>query len=335
MPETRVFNESVFSSFSNLKDFFNRSNAVQEVLSKKNEPYSGVPVPVGANLAGKWQVCQIATAPFRLILSICLEIFAAIFETCGQASVAKNMGNWAVHLDVGFNTYSEDTTKIFKIATSRNGPNREGKIVNEHPAIPESRLDAKARKRSFCSIFHEVRFGHYEGICRGESDWFLYLYLKTKDQFTNPRVHLAAIAEQFENGGGMDPTVLQSVFLRGGKVLNLRRGKRDAAGRLLEHYVIKHKHNDWRTNPSEMIRKIKALPVGAYRVGLPVHTTAFIKVSDQLGYYFDPNYGVIEIQGSELSEKLYAQVSSVLKYTGDSDMPIANSVDFCPYALRT
>ncbi len=331
MPETRVFNESVFRSYSNLKDFFNRSNAVQEVLSKKNEPYSGVPVPVGANLAGKWQVCQIATAPFRWILSICLEIFAAIFEACDQVSVAKNMGNWAVHLNIGFDSYSEDTTKLFKIATSRNEPNREGKIVNEHPAIPESRLEEKARQRTFCSVHHEVRFGHHEGICKGMSYWFLNLYLKTKEQFTDPRALIAAIAEQFKKGGGMDPTLLQSVYVRGGKVLNLKIGNRDAAGR--SFYPNRHIPNEWRTNSSEMIRKMKALPAGAYGVALPVHMTAFIKVNDLLGYYFDPNHGVIEIQGSELSEKLYEQVSRVLRATGDGDKN--TPIDFRPVALRS
>jgi hypothetical protein len=38
MAETRVFNKSIFESYANLQTFFNRSNAIQEVLEKKIYP---------------------------------------------------------------------------------------------------------------------------------------------------------------------------------------------------------------------------------------------------------------------------------------------------------
>lgn len=336
MPDTRVFNESVFHSYSNLQNFFNQSPSVQEVLSKKNEPYSGVAIPIKANLSGKWLVCQIASAPFRWLLRIYLDTIEIILEMGFNATHAANrFRNWSSLLKAGFQFHSEDRTKLFNIATARNHPNQEGKRVNNHPAIPASRVPDKVRKRTFCSIVHEVKFRHNRGICRGMRDWFLNLYLKTKNQFADPRAHIAAIMEQFTNGGGLDPTLMHSIFIRGGKLLNLRVGKRDSQGRWIRYYVIRNTIAEFREKSSEMVRQIKGLPAGAYAVGLPTHATAFIKINDQLGYFFDPNHGAIEISGNELSEKLYEELRETLERTYDEKEGEASEyIDFSPIALR-
>jgi hypothetical protein len=336
MSDTRVFNESVFHSYANLQNFFNQSPAIQQVVSKKNEPYAEVPVPVDAKLACQWQICQIASAPFRWTFAILLESTADGLELCGQTQVAKEMKNWAVHLVIGFDVLSEETTKIFKIATSVNQPNQEGEIVNDHPQIPESRVDdQRVRKRAIWAGDSVIKFSHHTGICRGESYWFLNLYLKAKDQFSNPRAHLAAIADQFKDGGGMDPTLLQTVHQRKGKLLNLKIGVQNAHGQFIRTELIKRTPREWKANASEVIRQIKAIPAGAYGLGLPRHQTAFIKIDDRLGYFFDPNDGVLEIQGNELAEKLYDQVSSTLKATGETH-PIFSTLylDFVPVTLR-
>jgi hypothetical protein len=114
----------------------------------------------------------------------------------------------------------------------------------------------------------------------------------------------------------MDPTLLQTIYLRKGKLLNLKIGPQDPRGQRTA--LIKHTPSQWKANRSEVIRQINAIPAGAYALGLPRHLTAFIKIDDQLGYFFDPNHGVLEIQGNELAEKLYDQVSNTLKETGET-----------------
>ena len=332
MPETRIFNESVFASYANLQDFFNRSRSIQKVLSKKGEPYSGIPIPINAHLNCQWQVCQLATQPFRLILAVFLTTVAVGLDRCHFSQAAKNMKNWSVHLIVGFNSFSNETTKVLKVASTLNSPNKNGKIVNEHPSIPESRLDASVRARTFCSIHKAVKFDHNQGICRGMSYWFLYLYLQTKEQFSDPRAHMAALAKQFKNGGGMDPTLLQSIFLGTGNLLNLKIGTQSAAETDYTK-LFEHTPNEWRSSSDAIIGQLKTLPVGAYAVGLPKHQTGFIKINDKLGYFFDPNYGVMEIQGHELAEKLYEKVSHTLKETSGSSN--TGHVDFMPITLRS
>jgi hypothetical protein len=254
-------------------------------------------------------VCQLATAPFRQILAIFLKTAAEGFAYCGSSQVAKELKHWSIHVLIGFHAFSNETTKVSKIVSSINAPNKQGKIVNEHPSIPESQVATSVRERTFCSIYRKIKFDNYKGICRGMSVWFLRLYLETKEQFSDPRAHMAALGEQFEEGGGMDPTLLQSLFIDTGEILNLKVD--------IESNLVKHTFNQWRSDSKEMIRQLKTLPCGAYTIVLPVHQTAFIKINDCLGYFFDPNSGIIEIQGSQLAEKLYDRVSHSLKATGN------------------
>ncbi len=334
MPETRIFNESVLQNYANLQGFFNRSLAIQEVLSKKDELYSDIPVPFDPNLDCKWQVCQIATSPFRWILAVFLKAVAAGLDCCGSSHLAKDMKNWSVHLIIGFDAFSNETTKVAKITASMNHPNREGKIVNEHSSIPESRVATSIREQTFCFLYKKIKFGHYQGICRGMSFWFLYLYLKTKDQFSDPRAHMAALGEQFKNGGGMDPTLLQSISLGTGELLNLKIGTQSAVETSCRK-LIEHTPDRWRSNSANIVRQLQAMPVGAYAVGLPCHQTAYVKINDQLGFFFDPNHGIIEIQGPDLAQKLYERVSRSLKGTGDGITSFTLHVDFEPVTLRT
>ena len=65
----------------------------------------------------------------------------------------------------------------------------------------------------------------------------------------------------------------------------------------------------------------------------------FIKINEELGYFFDPNYGIIEIQGRELAEKLYDIVSNIVRdlETGKVEINRAlnlNIVRFHPVSLR-
>jgi len=336
--EPRVFNESVLTTYQNLKNFFNRSNSIQKVLNKKNKPYSGVPIPIEYNLEPlrRGGVCQAITAPFRLILCCFFRVAAAGFKHLHCSQAAKNMKNWSVHLWIGFNAFSHETTKISKIIPSVNEPNQNGKIVDEHPPIPESRVDAQVKEASFCLIDHEIRFNHFQGICRGMSQWFLYLYLQTKDQFSSPRAHMAALGKQFKKGGGMDPTLLQSFHL-GEDLLNLKMGSRSKGAPC--NALIKRTSDQWRSNASISIGQLNTLPSGAYRVRLPCHSTVFIKINEEVGYFFDPNYGIIEIQGRELAEKLYDIVSNIVRdlETGKVEINRAlnlNIVRFHPVSLR-
>jgi hypothetical protein len=112
---------------------------------------------------------------------------------------------------------TEESTQLFKIKSSVNCPDSKGKIVTKTPSIPQSKvIDNRVRKRTFCDSKKAIEFNHTEGICRGMCTWFLYLYLMTKRQFSDsdPRSHMDALGRQFVKGGGVDPTLLQSLNVR-------------------------------------------------------------------------------------------------------------------------
>jgi len=120
-----------------------------------------------------------------------------------------------------------------------------------------------------------------QGVCRGASLWFIYLFLKTKPLFTNRKEHLIAVAKQFNTGIPREGALLQA-FADSPELLQIQRTKNEKIS-LYELDKQKQKARD----------KIKALPSGIYRVRLLEHSLVYIKENDQ-NYVWDPNYGLLE-----------------------------------------
>lgn len=96
----RVFDHSVLNSYERLQNFFQDSHAVQQVLDQKDRvivPNSGFDVIIKPSLNsnllpalhGKWQVCQLVTAPFRWILYIVLKCIGYLLKWLGQEGLAN------------------------------------------------------------------------------------------------------------------------------------------------------------------------------------------------------------------------------------------------------
>jgi hypothetical protein len=310
--KVQVFDDSIFLSRKHLKNFFENSHAIQEVLDEKDRTYTTT----------------------------------TNFDPFGVSEIVEEVKNWFAPF-TAFGNRSEATTKLSKITTSHNYPNEEGKVVSNHAPVPQAEIALEMRFPKSIFYLHNNSLVKFDrtgtGICAGSTFWFIYLYLNTKDQFDDPRKLMAALGKQFEKGGGMDPTLLQAINLRQhGYLLNLKIGA--APVEMAEHCPeIDYASNDWRSKSSEIIDQLKTLPSGAYAVTVPLHQMAFIKIDDQLGYYFDPMHGIIEIQGSELMEKLYALISSTLQkmevgnwwlnLVGRADL--RERVDFTPITLLT
>lgn len=340
MPDTITFNESVFSSYNNLQNFFLRSNAVNEVLNKKDKPYSKIEKPLNSNLRGKWLVCQIASAPFRLLLGLALKIISKSASLVGAKEFAKQTKTAFQYQKAGFGLYSDTPTKLFMIKDTTNRPNDQGAIVNKTPFIPESRItDPKVKHRTFCRLRKGIKFNHDQGICRGMSNWFLYLYLNTKNQFADPRSHMAALGAQFSKGGGIEPTLLQSINLWKGKLLNLKIGTQGIHSHgSFGDPLYAHTPAEWKSQSKQIIEKLQNMPAGAYGTYLPFHMTAYIKINDRQGFFFDPNEGIIEIIGDNVGEKLYEMLTETLKHTGENSETYPDldyRVGIIPYQKRS
>jgi hypothetical protein len=116
----------------------------------------------------------------------------------------------------------------------------------------------------------------------------------------------------------------------------LRVGAQLAGDRAQRIFAL-YDSEDWKSSTQEISTWLQEeMPVGAYAISLlPLHQTAFVKINDKLGYFFDPNCGIIEINGSVLGEKLYQLISNTVKDVDESeDSKCIRNIELVPFALR-
>lgn len=186
---------------------------------------------------------------------------------------------------------------ITLLQPSSNTPQKRIIDLTKHPKIQIT--DSRLRKKLFDSAESFI-CKQNRGICRGMSDWFNYLYLQTQDLFQDPRNHMLILGKVFAKGGPREATMLQDLFIRKGKILNMTFGAYN--GLLypepiqeieLKEYGEKRELSD----KSLAIQQIDSLKPGLYAVRFPLHQCSYIKVSECLSYYFDPNFGILELKG--------------------------------------
>jgi hypothetical protein len=116
---------------------------------------------------------------------------------------------------------------------------------------------------------------------------------------------MRAIGKEFKNGAGIEASLLQVLDLGKGKLLDLAI---ETQWQFNDHPHFNFSGKDWNTSPEATIERLKKIPVGAYHLSLPGHSTAFVKVNDRLSYFFDPNFGITEINGVDVEKQLYALI---------------------------
>lgn len=274
----------VFASYANLQSFFQDSPALARI---KRHAEKKVPQTIGAK------------------------------ECTDLLDEAKRL-----HLTL-------NNTHLYMIQTIQNNPDAKGgKIIESWPEMPVSLIsDPKVKKR----VIHDmdqlvVHFAHPDGICEAFCEWFIYLYLMTKDQFSAPLHHMIVLGKIFEKGGGAEPTLLQSLLSRKGKLLHLKMGIQEVHEKTCDGAptpLFEKKISFWKTHPVEIGKKLQDLDIGAYRIRFFDHSIAYIKINKDLGFFIDPNRGIITIKGDLQGDALYNLVSQCTTgETNDDDVAI-------------
>ncbi len=202
--------------------------------------------------------------------------------------------------------------RVLQIASTKNAPNPH--VRSRIPARIDLNLTGeKIQGHDF--VYDPLLGGKMDitlptgGCCSGMSHWFIMQYLKTQHLFSCPRTHVQWVAASFKEGANTEATLLQTFFLNKGKVLGLCIGIQEIYGddpvpkmRVelpLQEISALICHN--------FINDIKGLPLGAYLVSGETeergHECVYIK-KEKVGYFFDPNTGVFEINGESQSEFL-------------------------------
>ncbi|NGX53195.1 MAG: hypothetical protein KR126chlam5_01508 [Candidatus Anoxychlamydiales bacterium] len=136
------------------------------------------------------------------------------------------------------------------------------------------------------------------GICRGMSTWFDFLYTNTKEMFKDKpsESHIKAVANIFKNGSPIEGYLMQK-FATALPIQN----------KLYMNSVYAQKFDDPFSKIKDTQDVLKQLPIGNYMLMANCHACNLIKVSDDCMYFWDPNLGLLKIKDSDL-EKAFLNV---------------------------
>jgi hypothetical protein len=281
-----LFTPDILQSYPRFKAFFDSKEEVSQVVARAS---LARPESYGARLLHRpWEVALLeATVCFhQTVLSIVLKGLRSFLDCIG----AKALAIRCAVLD-SYYGQSEKILKIFRnfkerlIAPARNVHKWDTGDVYLQPAIPTPSIrDPNVRSRAF-PLYDtpSVLFFQNEGICRGICHWFTHLYFATKAQFRDPAAHMIALTRQFEEGASRQAALTHSFYDTETPLLHLNKQVSQFSFRKFarSHEVV------------------HSLAPGAYNFGVPGHCVNYIKVSNDLGYLFDPNGGVLEFKGSQ------------------------------------
>ncbi len=143
-------------------------------------------------------------------------------------------------------------------------------------------------------LYEAHSFYHPHGVCRGISDWFIFLYLKTRRHFTSSEKQILAVAKIFEQGAPRASTLIQSM------------NAEDISWQALKLKVTTDvlTVTTQTTSIDKIARKIHRLPKGIYGiyfVGKTIHRLNYIRTSTGKRFIINPQAraGLINISSKD------------------------------------
>jgi hypothetical protein len=151
-----------------------------------------------------------------------------------------------------------------------------------------------------------INFYHSEGICRGASFWFLYLFQKTAGHFATEKEHFIAVARQFINGVPRQAALLQTFCNAEAGLLDM---KKIGAFEISLPQIMNH--------APDLIKNIRSLSPQAYYLGVNDHGIVYVKFSESMGYIWDPAIGAIDCEGIDQAKFLVDYFHAQYSKKGD------------------
>ncbi|MBI3236554.1 MAG: hypothetical protein HYZ48_02435, partial [Chlamydiales bacterium] len=191
-----------------LKEFLSGEGALASVRARANTP---IPSAAGS-LQGRWAVVRLEiTSTFRDISSIVLEILSQLSKCVGAKNLSKRCHVAAVHagsatLFLNHRRAMRDHFLMQSVNTYRSDSKS---IYLQDPVLPGNGGEFERRNGTGETPLGVSFF--YNGVCRGASEWFFYLYFNTQADFDNPDEQIKAITLEFKKGAGPEATLLQAL----------------------------------------------------------------------------------------------------------------------------
>lgn len=285
--------DQALSSVQNMQKFFDENQDIDQIkkLSIKQNDLSASYL-----YYNRWHVCLIIVkGPFVICGMIFLECTKGICNVVGAKSLSYRCIVIISHLEyesTKLTTLCDYGKKL--LAPSTNDHQIGTSDFYLHPPIARAALDPALRR----SVHHkdtQINFDHLGGVCRGMGLWFLYLYFNTRNSFTDPVAHLRAIGMQFTKGAQRQAAMIQSFQFLEKNFLNMNIRKKFA---LIPATNFTEK-------PALVQQTLKNLPCAAYTIWIHRHHIDYLKFDNYTGFIFDPNFGIIEISGSDQPQQLH------------------------------
>lgn len=269
---TALYRPEIVHSLPTLKQFFQGDEDLALIRALAESPR---PEPFG----GRWHVTWLAvTAPLKFISALFLWAIAPILRLFGATDVA-------IHAEViGGQLLSEVLPLIHYV---EEGANYLAPLFNTYafsaspvyltPQLRTETLQDAPEIQNCAAGFEFINF-YQNGVCRGISHWFAYLYLHTQQAFEDPEAHLCAVAGRFSSGANSQAALLQALY-------------------------FPEKLLGFRVEPGEEIPYVQnqinaafeGAAAGAYFVEVPYHRLLLIKTRER-GYLINPSEGVVRLE---------------------------------------
>jgi hypothetical protein len=262
MPTT-AFQPQVIQSQAMLQNFMSGQAEVAEILrgGKVQPVYSGC--------------CPLIEECYYLFCEVILTVGSHLTHLFGMTDLSRRL--WVFSRHAIYDATAIKTHRVFQ-------ENFLTKSANTHRLFDEPAYLQPATK-TYLPTYPEpgsVQWFHSQGVCRGMSLWFVYLYLKTKLKFRDVEQHLKAVGEQFKDGAPVQSALLQSLQTRPAhELLHLR---------AQESQIVTRGQTE-----DQILSQLQARPPGIYGVYTSCHQVVYIKADNSRQFLFEPNKGTLKL----------------------------------------
>ncbi|MGE5196446.1 MAG: hypothetical protein ACM3JI_03845 [Anaerolineae bacterium] len=293
------FNPQVhLSDYQHLKDFFNPTEELARIKKIANKNFSDRRFSSLPPLLSEEELSWIRLkAPLGACLNVFLKALSELFRFVGAKSLGTRYSILSEH-----QLYDSDKLASFEMFKEKvlsfaiNEHATSASDVSLQPDIPlEAIRDRRIRRMTHTPgdpaskiVFHDER-----GVCRGMTDWFLFLYFSSLKFFKPNNVisHVQAVAEELKEGASSKAALL-NCFGKPDRLLNFK--KKD-----LFHCTYAH-----------FKKKSRKIHRGAYQIivfnreKMEGHQVDLIRVSRHLSILVDPNTSCLILKGKHQTRQI-------------------------------
>lgn len=277
---TVAFRPEILQSPALLADFLNGNEESAAIIRAAQNPSA-------SQLADRWDTACLSEVKetYHLLYAFVLTVLSYALHNLCMPDLSKRL--WVLSRHEQSNGTIIKTEKFFQehfLARSINYyRNDTADFYLQSPLL----LNLSSQSATLLEFFHD------KGLCRGMSLWFVYLYFKTQNHFSNPQEHLRALGTQFEQGASRQAAFLHSMKTPSSNydLLNLNTQ--------IDYLKI----NPRGKTHEQIIGEMQHCIPGVYGVYTGTHQLVYIKHQDGRQFLFDPNKGIFEVDSLALFKK--------------------------------